>query len=280
MTRTSVIGPALAGALLAVAFAASAGETRIVEVAAEVHGGGRTPEEARRQALQRARDQAVAEVTGIHVAAQQLRLKTEVQDGVHDAFSYLVHTSSHGRIVHEQVRYDTRLVDDVPVYRATLTAEVALEDGVRDPGFSLDLRTSPLSNTFRDDEPIVLEITASRDCYLTVLNLRSDGGVGLIFPNRFAADSRISPGETVHLPERSDGFEIRVSLDEGRRTDHEQILVIATLDPVPFRLPEVSGDELAARDDDDVTLAALNRWLLQIPVERRVEALWDYRVVE
>jgi hypothetical protein len=280
MTRTSVIVPALAAALLAVAFAASASDTRIVEVAAEVHGGGRTPEEARRQALQRARDQAVAEVTGIHVAAQQLRLKSEVPNGVQDAFSYLVHTSSHGRIVREQVRYDTRLVDDVPVYRATLTAEVALEDGARDPGFSLDVMALPLTHTFRDDEPIVLEITASRDCYLTVLNLRSDGGVGLVFPNRFADDARIARGETVRLPERSDGFEIRVQLDEGRRTDHEQILVIATLDHVPFRLPEVSGDELAARDEDDATLAALNRWLLQIPVERRVEALWDYQVVE
>jgi hypothetical protein len=280
MTRKSVIGPALAGALLAVAFAAAASETRTVEVAAEVHGGGRTPEEARREALQRARDKAVAEVTGIHVAAQQLRLKSEVQDSVQDAFSYLVHTSSHGRIVREQVRYDTRLVDDVPVYRATLTAEVALEDGVRDPGFSLDLRTSPLTHTFRDDEPIVLEITASRDCYLTVLNLRSDGAVGLVFPNRFAEDTRIASGETLRLPERAAGFEIRVRLDEGRRSDHEQILVIGTLDRVPFRLPEVSGDELAARDENDVTLAALNRWLLQIPVERRVEALWDYRVVE
>jgi hypothetical protein len=280
MTRKSVIVPALAGALLTVAFAAVASETRIVEVAAEVHGGGRTPEEARHAALQRARDKAVAEVTGIHVAAQQLRLKSEAQDRVQDAFSYLVHTASYGRIVREQVRYETRLVDDVPVYRATLTAEVALEDGVRDPGFSLDLRTSPLTHTFRDDEPIVLEITASRGCYLTVLNLRSDGAVGLVFPNRFAEDTRIAPGETVRLPERSHGFEIRVRLDEGRRTDHEQILVIGTLDPVRFHLPEVSGDELAARDEDDVTLAALNRWLLQIPVERRVEALWDYRVVE
>ncbi len=279
MTRTRTFAAVLVGVLLSAA--AWATDTRIVEVSAEVHGLGRTPDEAKREALQRARDKAVAEVTGIHVAAQQLRLKSEVPGGVRDAFSYLVHTTSHGRIIREDVAYHTRLVDDIPLYRVTLVAEVALEEGARDPGFSLDITTLPPTHTFRDGESVALEITVSRRSYLTVLNLRSDGTVGLVFPNEYEDDTRVNAGETVQVPDPEHGFEIRVALDEGRRQDQEQLLVIATIDPVPFRLPEPSGeDELASLDQGDPTLAALNRWLLQIPVDRRVEALWNYEVVK
>jgi hypothetical protein len=280
MNCAGVIGGALATVLLVAGGPASSAETRTVEVVAEVFGLGRTPEEARREALQRARDEAVAEVTGIHIAAQQLRLKSEDPDRVVDAFSYLVHTSTHGRIVREEVAYETRLADDTPVYRATLLAEVALEEGARDPGFSVDLEARPSSHTFRDGEPVAIEVTSSRGCFLTLLNIRSDGTVGLLFPNRFDRDNRLGPGEAVRVPSRAHAFEIRVAIDDPRDGGREQILAIATLDPVPFRLPEAASGESVLASDGDPSLAALNRWLLQIPVERRAEALWDYRVVE
>ena len=44
-------------------------------------------------------------------------------------------------------------------------------------------------------------------------------------------------------------------------------------------LVEAAGDEMVPETDRDAGLTALNRWLLQIPVNRRAEALWDYEVV-
>jgi hypothetical protein len=273
------LNAALAAALLVVVATVASAESRTVEVTAEVFGHGLTPEQGRRKALQRARDRAVAEVTGIHVAAQQLRLKTVSTDSIDDAFSYLVHTSTRGRIVDEQVTFDTRLIDDVPVYRATLRAEVALEEGVRDPGFLVELETQPLTHTYRDGEPIELRVTVSRDCFLTLLNLRDDGTMSLLYPNRFDRDNRLAAGERVALPRNTSAFAIRAELDGRRARGTEQILAIATLDSVPFRVPEtaIESDSAAGRDP---MLAALNRWLMQIPVERRAEAVWDYRVVE
>jgi hypothetical protein len=259
---------------------ARAAETRTVEVTAEVHGLGRTPEEARREALQRARDMAVAEVAGIRIAAQQLRLKTEDPGQVRDAFSYLVHTSTYGRIVREEISYRTSLVDDVPVYRATLRAEVVLEEGDRDPGFALELRARPDSHIFREGEPITLELTSSRDCYVTLLDIDPGGGIALLFPNAYDGDNRLSAGRPLVLPRPSRGVEIRARRgDEGAGT-HERILAVATLDRVPFVLDESDEDEIvpaAARED---AITALNRWLLRIPADRRVEALWNYEVVE
>jgi hypothetical protein len=268
---------ALGAAIVLSGAAASGPETRTVEVTATVHGLGRTPEEARREALHRARDKAVAEVTGVRIAAQQLRLRSEEPGAMRDAFSYLVHTSTQGRIVREEVSYRTELVNDIPIYHASLLAEVVLEDGQRDPGFTVDLRPSPNTRTFRDGEPIVLEMSATRDSYLTVFNVRSDGHVEVLFPNRFDDDNRASAGRTVRLPRPSHGFEIRARLSDGRQRDHEQVLVVATLDPVPYRVG-APGDEIVPESDREPGLTALNRWLLQIPVDRRAESLWDYEV--
>jgi hypothetical protein len=221
---------------------------------------------------------AVAEVTGVQIAAQQLRLKSEAPGAAGDAFSYLVHTSTQGRIVRETVSYRTELMDEVPVYHATLEAEVVLEEGARDPGFTVGLGARPDSRTFRDGEVVVFEVVASRDSYLTVFNLSADGEVALLFPNRYDDDNRAPAGRTVLLPRPSRGVQVRARLVDGREHQYEQVLVVATLDRVAYP-PSAGEDELVPATDREPDLTALNRWLLQIPVDRRAEALWDYEVV-
>jgi hypothetical protein len=252
-------------------------ETRIIEVTASVRGADRTPEQARREALQRAREEAVADAVGFRVAAQQLRLRSEHDGELRDSFSSLVETTTEGRIVRDQVAYTTRLDGDIPVYDAKLRAEVALEDGVRDPGFTLGLATVPSTRTYRDGEAVVLEVTASKHCYLTLFQLDADGALEVLLPNRFLAQSEIAAGETIRIPRKSAGFEIHARLGSGSERERQQVLAIATLDPVGFDLGASEGDELSGEGRTD-GLTALNRWLLQIPVVRRAEALWDFEI--
>ena len=272
---------ALASVVVALTVARGAApETRTVEVVAEVEGASRTPEQARQEALARARDLAVAEATGIRVAAQQLRLKSEAAGEVRDLFSYLVHTSAVGRILHEQPEYSTRLVDGEPVYRVVLRAEVALEPGQRDPGFTVSIDTRPASHVLRAGEPLALRITATRDCFVTVLNLLDDGRVRRLFPHG-GAPQRLAGGGTLELPPAGAAFELRAEAGASVPT-HEHLLVVATLDPLTWSDAEaVEGErDLVPDSDASAGFTALNRWLLAIPLERRVEALWDYEVVE
>ena len=244
-------------------------ETRVVEVSASVAGTERTPEEAQREALRRARDEAVAQAVGVRVAAQQLRLRAEEADGtVRDAFSSLVETSTEGRIVAERVTYRTRLENDLPIYEAALVAEVAIEEGARDPGFTLELATHPGSRTIRDGEALVVEATASRRCFLTLIHIDDDGTMQILVPNRFVPEIELAAGRPTRGPGKSGAFEIRARLPDGRERQRERLLAVATLDPVIFTPP--------AAGDDGFT--ALNRWLLHIPVARRVEALWEYEI--
>ncbi len=253
-------------------------ETRVVEVSASVVGIDRTPEQARRQALERAREEAVAQATGIRVAAQQIRMRSELDGASSDAFSFLVQTSTEGRIVKEQVTYRTRLDGETPVYEAFLVAEVALEEGVRDPGFTLEVTTLPDTNVYRDGELLAVEVTASRPCYVTLIRVGADGSLDVLFPNRFRPPHPIDAGTAVRIPSESDRFAIRARLAEGRELEHERLLAVATLDPIVFDLDRTEGNELAADGSAGTSLTALNRWLLQIPVARRAESLWEYEI--
>jgi len=253
--------------------------SRTVRVSAEVYGTGRTPEQARQEALERARELAVAEVTGIHVSAQQLRLKSEGAAAVEDAWSSLIRTSTEGRIVREDVTHETRLVDGVPVYRVTLVAEVVREQAAADPGFTLDLRTLPDSNVLRQGEPVAVELTASRAGYVTLINVLADGSFSVLFPNRFAADNRVEAGRTLRIPSASQAFEIRPRLSPGRERERERLIAVATLDPVPFEVPRAHAEALEPGEAHEALLTALNRWLVRIPGDRRAEALVEYEVV-
>jgi len=273
-------GVARAGvaAALCILTAVAVAETRVVEVSVSVLGEGRTPEQARREALQRARDEAVARAVGIRVAAQQLRLRSEDVDGtVRDGFSSLVETSTEGRIVEERVTYRTRVENEIPVYEATLAAVVALEEGTPDPGFTLDLASLPGNRTIRDGEPLVLEVTASRRSYLTLIRIGSDGALELLVPNRFVREVGIDAGRTIRIPATRANFQIRARLPEGRERERERLLAVATLDPVTFTLDAGAGDELSG-DAGETSFTALNRWLLRIPVARRAEAFWEYEI--
>jgi hypothetical protein len=273
-----VVSLAVAASLCLVTAAAWA-ETRLVEVSASVAGTGRTPEQARREALQRARDEAVVRTAGVRVAAQQLRLRSEDGDGtVRDGFSSLVETSTEGRIIEEHVTYRTRLENEIPIYEASLVAVVELEDGARDAGFTLDLSTSTGSRTIRDGEPLILEVTASRRCYLTLIHVGSEDALELLVPNPFLAEMEIEAGRTIRIPARSAGFQIRARLSGSRERERERLLAVATLDPVLFTLEAGAGDELSTEGAVGNSFTALNRWLLRIPVARRAEALWEYEI--
>jgi hypothetical protein len=129
-----------------------------------------------------------------------------------------------------------------------------------------------------DGEPLVLEVTASRPCYLTLIHIGADGTLELLVPNPFLVEMVIDAGRTIRVPDRSAGFQVRARLPQGRERERERILAVATLDPVVFTLETGAGDELSADGGAGNSFTALNRWLLRIPVARRAEAFWEYEI--
>ena len=78
-------------------------------------------------------------------------------------------------------------------------------------------------------EPIVLEMTASRDCYVTVLNIHSDGQVSLLFPNHWDTDNRIKSDAVVTVP----GAHFRSQLMATEPAGRDTIIAVVSSRPWP-----------------------------------------------
>jgi hypothetical protein len=77
-------------------------------------------------------------------------------------------------------------------------------------------------------DAVVLQVRASEDVYITVLEVGSSGKVHIIFPNQFQRNNRIRANEAVRIPTDDSSFRIRVGGPAGR----DVIKVFATREPL------------------------------------------------
>lgn len=78
------------------------------------------------------------------------------------------------------------------------------------------------------NELINFYFKADRDCYLTLIDISTDGSVTILFPNQFNSNNKIKANETYTIPSTDMGFQIRVTGPEGQ----EMVKAIATDEPI------------------------------------------------
>ena len=94
-------------------------------------------------------------------------------------------------------------------------------------------------NTYAIGETVRLFVRASKDAYLTVLNVGPTGNTTLLFPNAFQKDARVGANRIVEIPAAGSGASIRVS---GPSVGRELIKVIASTSPQPlFEAASLTG---------------------------------------
>jgi len=134
---------------------------------------------------------------------------------------------------------------------------------------------------FRDGDEMTMRLRASKDCYLTVLNLASNDTVYVLLPHEYRKDNFIAGGQTVEVPdaeERAIGIHYRVRLLEGQDAATEVIKVIATKRRYAFGkgLERVGGFPIVPTPRG--ALVELQRWLVRIPRDERAEVMSVYEI--
>ncbi|MFC1715701.1 caspase family protein, partial [Candidatus Poribacteria bacterium] len=263
-----------------------------VDVTGECYGESITPEEAQQSALERARRSAIEIALGAERPTRGVLIRS-VED-FHRAFVVLSQSDRYGKIVEEKEPVWTsdeniqiRPGDSpVPLYCAALRARVSQEESQPDPGFTVSLRLN--NGAFLDGEEMILSITPTQDCYITVFNILSDHTVLVLDTSQ----GRVPGRQTSRLPdeaERQSGKQFRVALPKGRREDIESVIVIATKDNISFFPGQVkdSHPDIAVTGEKSVlgilptyqtALEEINGWLVGIPLERRTFDLQQYRI--
>ncbi len=89
------------------------------------------------------------------------------------------------------------------------------------PPFRIELWMNQQS--YLPGDPIEFSFRTDRDCYLTLLDVATEGVIRVIFPNKYHLDNYIQAGRTYNIPGNY-GFEMRVTGPAGI----ERVKAIAT----------------------------------------------------
>jgi len=249
--------------------------------------GDLTPGEAKRQAVEKALAEAVRRIAGVRVQAAQLGVDEDRGGRTRDSFLSVVQLDAAGRATDYRV-LDERFVTErhaalgAQVYyelRALVT--VARETGAADPGFSVvvTLNDALFFDTgagLEGNDELIATIAPSRDAWLTVFDVTGDSAQ-LLLPNALMSDTRALGGRPFELPSREwrdRGVHFRASLPPQEKSRRELLVVVATRDRVVFP----TGKSADAAAPPPISLMAIQRWLVTIPLEQRAIAFAAYEV--
>jgi hypothetical protein len=143
----------------------------------------------------------------------------------------------------------------------------------------ISVRRSEKKNEYHIGDTIVLQFEATRDCYLTLLNIGTSGKLTILFPNALYRENLIKAGTRYQIPGADYGFDYVLQGPAGV----EKLKAIATLDKTELVETQFAADgsffvthspSAAARD-----IATVKRKVSALPKDRWTEASCDFRVV-
>jgi hypothetical protein len=262
---------------------------KTVNVEYQIYSGDKAPQKARELAIRRAQAEAVRRVVGTEVQAE--RVSSSVQSGEErvERFAQIVRTGASGRVINSEVlEAKTTEQGGSLFYKVRIRATVVPEQGQSDPSFEVNISLNQQDRVYLDRGPlsesdqIVASFEATKDAYLTVLSVRPDT-MKVVWPNSRLPEAFVPADSTVEFPPpdlRRLGLRWRVQAPQGQEEVTERIVVVATKKKIPFEpIPnyEVTSGRLKTAG---ATVEALNRWLVEIPLNQRAVSTATYTVRE
>jgi len=194
-----------------------------------------TPEEARKLAIMKACAAAI-QYYGIQVSQRGLDIQAESSHKtIHDDFLSLTSLTTRG-IILEKTVVEEKVIsrgDDLQQY-AKLRVRVGRQSGGKDPYFTVKAALN--RDVFKVNDTLHIMVTATRDCYLTILDI-TDEVVYILFPNRYCSDNFLGQGRQFSYPgegRKATGLSLPAMLPQGKDKVMGVIKILATKQPASF----------------------------------------------
>ncbi len=239
-----------------------------------------TPEEGQRQALQKARAQAVEQVCGVRLQAEAFVHNNTLQDD-------FIHSVSYGQVVSEEIlKWEAEVIQDSPktppafAYRVNIKAAVAKINDDPDPFFKVNLKLN--KSVFHSGDEMIATISATKPCYINVLNFSADGSVILLFPNHLRKDNHIETDRKYEIPtpaDRKGVLKLQVSTLPGDAENVEHIKVLATHEPLHLLEGFDARGQYSVMETTRFAAVEVARLVASIPMKSRAETTVAYKVV-
>jgi hypothetical protein len=219
-----------------------------------------TPEKAEQEAINKARIKAIEYSCGIEINSATLNIQSESSfNSLIDYFSQITSLMSQGFILEQKIlRNNTKTENGILIKEVTLKVKVGKQKGEKDPYFNINTKLN--KEHFTEGEKLQLEITPTKDCYLTIINVYSNETVGLLLPNEHK-NNFAKTNETFFFPDENDNFSIPLSLLPNKKEDTEILMIIATKKLHNF----TSFDKLSSYNTYESSLKKIMGQLVKIP---------------
>lgn len=233
----------------------------------------------KQELMAQARREAVVQVTGQQITATQQLTTSETQlEGEFKTFENFVEmmtTEVSGKIVEEkEPSFELELRGQTVYLSLAYEGKVAKESVEPDPSFFLEFTTS--RSTYELGEPVEMTVKPSKDSYITIFSILPDNSVAVIFPNAYMADNKVSKFEVRSIPNASEKKILEFTTaetDDLKAPYAEMLLCVATKKPFEFDAP-------AEGTDYSTAFTKINKLLMSIPRDERVQAFTQYSVVK
>jgi len=241
-----------------------------------------TKVEARKLAINNARREAVEQVVGVDLLSETMVINYNVSGDV-------IRAIPHGKVIGVEIlKEDIALIPaekkgDVPflAYKVTIRANVAKEIGRTDSFFRLDAKAN--RKVFKEGDLMEIQITPSKDCYLTIFNVLEDEKVLILFPNRFNQNNFIKANTQFIFPgenDRKKGITLEAFLNEGQKKADEMFHVLALKEPLFFNTARFKEGIFGIYDGQTALVNDLVKNIVGIPLSHRAEKFIQYRITK
>jgi len=241
-----------------------------------------TKYQARKMAIDDARRVAVEKAVGVEVLSETMVINYNVSGDV-------VRTIPHGRILKEEIiKEDIERIpntdDRLPpylAYKVTMKVQVAREKGTTDSFFRIKAETN--RTVFKEGDDIVLRVTPTRDCYLSIFNVLEDESVLILIPNRFRQNNYVKANTTFVFPDENDkrkGIRLEAFVGEGKQKSDEIFHVLALKEPLNFDTARFSEGVFGVYAGKSGFVCDLVKDIVGIPLSQRAEKIIQYRITK
>jgi hypothetical protein len=191
-----------------------------------------------------------------------------------------------GMIVEEDTLQPAKLLpgeetENKPVYEVRIRVKVK-EISKEDPYFELTVKITPERAVFHNGEQVSLQVTPTKDCYLTIFSISSDHRLYLIFPNVTQNQNFIKAHAVLPISG------LTMGLLPGTTEASESIVAIATKENFPFidfsdknqwqKIATKEGQFLAFRVAGTATKLA--EWLGKLGEDQWTIARLPYSIIQ
>jgi hypothetical protein len=195
-----------------------------------------------------------------------------------------------GRVTASEILTETvvsatasRGAEPLSEYRVKLKARVSECQTERQTEPVADFRLEAHLNkaVFNDGDPVILTLSATRECYYYLFNILEDEKVLQLVPNRLKIGNRLPAGKSIQFPSRADtksGIRlIAHPLPNGSRTT-EALYILGLRRPVDFSTTGIQEGLFGHYDGRTAFIKTLVRVVATLPVNQRAEQLIRYQI--